>query len=317
MEPLLTLRHKKIYVAGHAGLVGAALCRRLAAEDCVVLTAPRAVLDLRDAAAVGAWFARHKPDIVIMAAARVGGIAANAALPVDFLHDNLAMTVNVIHAAHVHDVEKLLFLGSSCIYPRDAAQPIREEALLSGPLEPTNEAYALAKIAGVKLCESYRRQYKRDFITAMPCNLYGPGDRYDAAGSHVIPALLLKMREAARSGADSVTLWGTGRALREFMYVDDLADALVFLLRHYNGEGPINVGSGAEISIAALAQAIAAVTGFTGRIDFDSLHPDGTPRKIMDSSRLRALGWDRAPLPLAEGLVRAYADFTGRARDAA
>lgn len=310
---MLSLRNKRVFVAGHNGLVGAAMVRRLGAEDCHVLTAPRAQLDLRVQADVADWFARERPDIVVLAAARVGGIGANAAYPADFIHDNLMIEANVMHAAHAAGVEKLLFLGSSCIYPRDCPQPIREEYLMTGVLEPTNEAYALAKIAGIGLCRSYRRQYGHDFIAAMPCNLYGPGDRYDEAGSHVIPALILKMHQAA----GPVTLWGTGSPLREFMYVEDLADALVFLLRHYSAEAPINVGSGQEVSIAHLAGLVAAVTGYEGAIRFDETRPDGTPRKLLDCARLKALGWARDMMPLRDGLRLAYADYRGRMRHAA
>lgn len=296
-------------MAGHGGLVGSALVRRLMDEDVTVLTADRHVLDLRRADVVEEWFAVNKPEIVFLAAARVGGIGANAAQPAAFLYDNLMIETHVIDASYRHGVEKLLFLGSSCIYPRDAAQPIAEEALLSGPLEPTNEAYALAKIAGIKLCQFYRRQYGCNFISAMPCNLYGPNDRYDENESHVIPALLMKMHKAVQDGAEQVSLWGTGKALREFMYVDDLADALVFLMEHYSAEMPVNVGTGREVSIADLAAAIAAATGFAGQIRFDNARPDGTPRKLLDCSRLRALGWDNDPVPLTVGLALAYSDY--------
>ncbi len=287
--------------------------RRLCREGCDILTVPRARLDLRVQADVGAWFAREKPEIVVLAAARVGGIGANAAFPADFIYDNMMIEANVIHAAHGAGVEKLLFLGSSCIYPRDCAQPIREEYLMTGPLEPTNEAYATAKIAGINLCQSYRRQYGCDFIAAMPCNLYGPGDRYEAEGSHVIPAMMMKMHRAA----GDVRLWGTGAPLREFMYADDLADALVFLLKNYSGAQVMNVGSGQEVSIAQLAHMIADVTGFEGRIVFDLARPDGTPRKVLDCGRIRAMGWDAELMPLRDGLRLAYADFTAGMRDVA
>ena len=310
---MLSLRNKRVFVAGHAGLVGAAAVRRLCREGCDILTVPRARLDLRVQADVGAWFAREKPEIVVLAAARVGGIGANAAFPADFIYDNMMIEANVIHAAHGAGVEKLLFLGSSCIYPRDCAQPIREEYLMTGPLEPTNEAYATAKIAGINLCQSYRRQYGCDFIAAMPCNLYGPGDRYEAEGSHVIPAMMMKMQRAA----GDVTLWGTGTPLREFMYADDLADALVFLLKNYSGAQVMNVGSGQEVSIAQLAHMIADVTGFEGRIVFDTARPDGTPRKVLDCGRIRAMGWDAELMPLRDGLRLAYADFTAGMRDVA
>lgn len=283
-------------------MVGSALVRRLRGEECDILTC-RA--DLREQEAVRRWIGRERPDAVIVAAARVGGIAANSARPADFLYDNLAIATHVIHESYRAGVGKLLFLGSSCIYPREAAQPIAEEALLSGPLEPTNEWYAVAKIAGLKMCQAYRRQYGCDFIAAMPCNLYGPGDTYDARQSHVIPALLMKMHEAREAGLARVTLWGTGAPLREFMHVDDLADALLFLLTRYSGEAPVNAGSGEEVSIADLAARIARVTGYRGAFVFDPAQPDGTPRKLMDSGRLRAMGW--APSrTLDDGLADAY-----------
>ena len=314
---MLSLRDKRVFVAGHRGLVGAAAVRRLRREGAEILTASRETLDLRRQEAVESWFATHRPDMAVLAAARVGGIGANAANPAPFLYDNLAIAANVIHAAHLYDVQKLLFLGSSCIYPRDAAQPLKEEALLSGPLESTNEPYAVAKIAGLKLCTAYRRQYGRDFIAAMPCNLYGPGDSYDPESAHVIPALIMKMHAAAVARAGHVDVWGTGRPLREFMYADDLADALVFLLQRYSGEAPVNVGSGRETSIAELARRIAAVTGFSGEIRFDPAKPDGTPRKLLDCARLRGLGWNGAVTDLDTGLRQTYADFREHHRDAA
>jgi GDP-L-fucose synthase len=310
---LQSLRNKRIFVAGHGGLVGGAVARRLRREGCTILTVPRVHLDLRRQAAVEEWFAREKPNMVVLAAARVGGIGANAKSPADFIYDNMMIEANVIDAAYRAGVEKLLFLGSSCIYPRMAAQPMTEEALLSGALEPTNEAYAVAKIAGIKLCQSYRRQHGCDFIAAMPCNLYGPGDRYDAEGSHVIPAMMMKMHNAR----EKVTLWGTGAPLREFMYVDDLADALVFLLQNYSGEEIVNVGSGQEVSIRQLAALVADVTGYEGTIVFDASRPDGTPRKVMDGRRLRALGWNPEFTGLRDGLRLAYADFSERVRDVA
>lgn len=304
MTASFALRNKRVFVAGHNGMVGAATVRRLQSEDCDILTIPKTELDLRRQADVECWMAAQKPDAVVLAAARVGGIKANRDFPADFLYDNLMIEANIIHAAYKTGVEKLLFPGSSCIYPKHAAQPIAEGALLTGALEPTNDAYAVAKIAGIKLCQSYRRQYGCDFIAAMPCNLYGPGDTYDAGCSHVIPALMMKMHGAE----GDVTLWGTGAPLREFLYVDDLADALVFLLKNYSDESHINVGSGAEISIAGLSREIAAVTGFKGDIRFDPSMPDGTPRKLMDSGRINALGW-RPRTPLREGLQKAYADY--------
>ncbi len=305
------LAGKAIFVAGHRGMVGQALVRRLAREDCRVLTAPRS-LDLRRQAEVEAWFAEHRPDAAILAAARVGGIMANAARPGEFLYDNLAIAAQVVEAARLSGVERLLFLGSSCIYPRLADQPIVEEALLTGPLEPTNEAYAVAKIAGIKLCEAYRRQYGCDFISAMPANLYGPGDNYDLESSHVIPALIRKAHEAKAAGAPSFTIWGSGAARREFLHVDDCVDACVLLLEQYDGEGPINVGAGEDIAICDLARLVAETVGFIGEVVPDPSKPDGTPRKLMDSSRLMRLGW-RPRIGLREGLAQAYAHFLGEA----
>lgn len=301
MQTGFSLKNKKIWVAGHRGMVGSALVRRLASEPCGILTVGREECDLRDAAAVERWMAENRPDAVILAAARVGGIIANANYPADFLYDNLMIAANVIHAAHRHDVSKLLYLGSSCIYPKDAAQPMAEDALLSGPLEPTNEAYAIAKIAGIKLCAAYRRQHGRDFISAMPCNLYGPGDRYDPEYSHVIPALIMKLSAARDAGAERIELMGTGSALREFLYVEDLADALVFLLENYSDAPHINVGSGVEISIRDLTEKVAQAVGFRGQIVFTGQGWDGTPRKLMDNARLAALGWKSAT-DLDEGL---------------
>jgi len=315
MNQSFSLQNKRIWVAGHRGMVGSAVVRRLAGEKCEVLTTS---LDLRKQADVDEWLNQNKPDAVILAAARVGGIAANSAYPADFLYDNLMIEANVIHGAYRAGVNKLLFLGSSCIYPRDAAQPIVEEALLTGALEGTNEWYALAKIAGIKLCQAYRRQHGCDFIAAMPCNLYGPGDTYDAEKSHVIPALLMKMHAVAVNRESSVEIWGTGTPLREFLYVDDLADALIFMLTRYSADSHINIGSGAEISIANLAREIAAVTGYGGAITFNPARPDGAPRKVMDCSRIIAMGW-KPQTRLTEGLRQAYAWYlqTLRAADAA
>jgi GDP-L-fucose synthase len=305
--PQFPLAGRRIYVAGHKGMVGSAIVRRLAAEDCTVLTADRS-LDLRDMAATRSWFADNRPDAVIMAAAKVGGIMANSSYPADFLYDNLMIAANVIEAARQVQVAKLLLLGSSCIYPRLAQQPIREEALLTGPLEPTNQWYAIAKIAGIKLCQAYREQYGCDFISAMPTNLYGPGDNFDLTSSHVLPALIRKAHEAKLAGAPSFTVWGSGTPLREFMHVDDLADAAVFLLQHYSGDLPLNIGSGAEISILALAELVAKVVGFTGGVTTDPTKPDGAPRKLMDSSRLGALGW-HPRIALEAGIADAYRHF--------
>jgi len=289
-------------------MVGAALLRRLASESCEILTATSSELDLRRQDQVEAWMAQRRPDTVLIAAAKVGGIAANDAMPADFLYDNLMIEANVIAAAHKTAVQKLLFLGSSCIYPRLAPQPIPEEALLTGPLEPTNEWYAIAKIAGIKLGQAFRRQHGCDFISAMPTNLYGPGDNYDLATSHVLPALLRKAHEAKLDNAPEMMVWGTGTALREFMHVDDCADALVFLLQRYSGAEHINIGHGAEITIAGLARVIADAVGFAGALRFDSTKPDGTPRKLMDGGKLTAMGW-RPRISLADGVKTAYAAF--------
>lgn len=305
------LSGKRVFVAGHRGMVGSAIVRRLDSEAVELLTAARSDLDLTDAAAVDAWFARERPQVVVLAAARVGGIAANDALPADFLGDNLAIELAVIGAAARHGCEKLLFLGSSCVYPKHAPQPITEGALLSGPLEPTNEWYAVAKIAGLKLCQAWRRQHGRDFVSVMPSNLYGPGDNYHPEHSHVPAALIRRMDEARRTGASEVTVWGTGTPRREFLFVDDLADACVHVLKHYSDEPPINVGVGSDLTIAEFAREVATAVGFEGEIRFDPSRPDGTPRKLLDVSRLAALGW-RASTPLEAGLARAYADYCAR-----
>ena len=310
-ERTYDLRGKRVWVAGHRGMVGSALVRRLAETGCEILTAPRDRVDLRRQVETEAWMAEARPQAVFLAAARVGGILANDSRPADFIYDNLMIEANVIDAAWRCGVEKLLFLGSSCIYPRDAAQPIAEPVLLSGPLEPTNEWYAIAKIAGIKLCQAYRRQHGANFIAAMPTNLYGPGDTYDLAASHVIPALIAKMHRAHETGAATVDIWGSGRPRREFLYVDDLADALVWLMERYDGETHVNVGTGEDLSIADLARRIGDVVGFRGDLAFDTTKPDGTPRKLLDVSRLRDLGWTAAT-PLAEGLARTYEDFRRR-----
>ena len=300
-------RNAKIYVAGHRGMVGSAIVRALrTAGHTDVVTRPSAELDLRDGAATRAFLSAEKPAYVVMAAARVGGIKANSTEPYDFLYDNLAMAANVIDGSRRAGVRKLLFLGSSCIYPKLAAQPIREESLLTGPLEVTNEAYAIAKIAGIKLCDHARAQYGCDFISAMPCNLYGTGDNFSLENSHVLPALIRKMHEAKLRGDTSLRLWGTGTPLREFLQADDLAEACVLLLERYSQAGHINVGSGEELSIRQLAELIAQVVGFTGRLEFDPSMPDGTPRKLMDVSRIRALGW-KPRIALTEGIRSAYA----------
>lgn len=310
----LDLRGLKIHVAGHRGMVGSAIVRRLSQEPVgEILTATRDELDLTRQADVEAWMDRNRPDVVILAAAVVGGILANDRYPVDFLLNNLQMETNVMAAAHQVGVRKLVFLGSSCIYPKLAPQPIPEDALLTGPLEPTNEWYAVAKIAGLKLAQAYRRQHGADFISVMPTNLYGPGDNYHPEGSHVIPALLRKAHEARLAAAPSITVWGTGTPRREFMHVDDLADAVVYLLQNYSGAGHVNIGVGDDISIADLARLVADVVGFEGELLFDSSKPDGTPRKMMDSTLLHKLGWN-ASIPLQEGLREVYrtVDFDAR-----
>jgi len=309
-------RAAKIYVAGHRGMVGSAIVRALhAAGHTAVVTRTSAELDLRDGAATRAFLAAEKPAYVVMAAARVGGIKANSTEPYDFLYDNLAMAANVIDGSHRAGVRKLLFLGSSCIYPKLAPQPIREESLLTGPLEVTNEAYAIAKIAGIKLCDHARAQYGRDFISAMPCNLYGTGDNFSLENSHVLPALIRKMHEAKLRGDTSLRLWGTGTPLREFLHADDLAEACVLLLERYSQAGHINVGSGEELTIRQLAELIAQEVGFTGRLEFDPTMPDGTPRKLMDVARIRALGWKHR-ISLSEGIRGAYAWYLAHSAEA-
>lgn len=302
------LAGKRVFVAGHRGMAGAAIARRLARENCEVLVAGRETLDLEDGAAVSSWFSREKPDAVFLAAARVGGIYANDSQPVDFLERNLFIAANVIKSAYAHGVGKLLFLGSSCIYPRLAPQPMSEDALLTGPLEPTNEWYAIAKIAGIKLCQAYRKQYGADFISAMPTNLYGPRDNYHPTHSHVPAALIRRFHEAKIRRDKSVTVWGTGAPKREFLHVDDLADACVHLMKVYSDAPQINVGTGHDITIREFAEAVARTIGFDGAIHFDTARPDGAPRKLLNVDRLTALGW-RARISLADGLQSAYADF--------
>jgi GDP-L-fucose synthase len=299
---------RRIWVAGHRGMVGSAILRRLAKEDVEILTVDRLTVDLREQHAVRQWVAFAKPDVVILAAAKVGGILANDSYPADFLFDNLAIETNVIQAAHLANVERLVFLGSSCIYPKFAAQPIKEDALLTGPLEPTNEWYAIAKIAGIKMCQAYRRQYGRRYIAVMPSNLYGLNDNFDLSTSHVLPALVRKFHAAKTAGDPEVVVWGTGTPLREFLYVDDLADAVVFLMDRYDRGEPINCGTGSEVSIRQLAEMIGRVAGFEGKLVFDIEKPDGTPRKLMDSSRLIALGW-RPKTSLEEGVNEVYRWF--------
>jgi GDP-L-fucose synthase len=300
-----SLRGKRVWVAGHRGMAGSAIVRRLANEDCELLTVPRKAVDLRRQKDVEDWMARERPQTVFLSAGTVGGILANDTRPAEFIYDNLLIEANVIQAARQAGVEKLLFLSSSCVYPRLAPQPMTEEALLTGPLEPTNQWYAVAKIAGMKLCQAYRRQYGCDFISAMPTNLYGPGDNYDPVSSHVAAAMIMKVHRAKASGARSIEIWGSGTPRREFLYVDDLADALVFLMKHYSGESHINVGTGSDMSIGDLAELVARVAGWEGRFEYDRSKPDGMPRKVMDVSRLRALGWT-AGTPLEAGLRKAY-----------
>ena len=300
-----SLKGKKVWVAGHRGMAGSAIVRRLASEDCEILTARRDEVDLRRQERVEKWIAERRPQAVFLAAATVGGILANDTRPAEFIYDNLAIETNVIHAARSSGVEKLLFLSSSCVYPRLAPQPMTEDALLTGPLEPTNQWYAAAKIAGMMLCRAYRRQYGCDFISAMPTNLYGPGDNYDPDSSHVAAALQVKVHRAKTEGARVMQVWGTGKPTREFLYVDDHADALVFLMKNYTGEQHVNVGTGIETTIADLAQLIARAAAWEGRFDYDRSKPDGMPRKVMDVSRLRALGWT-ARTPLDEGFRKAY-----------
>ena len=311
-----SLNGKRIWVAGHRGMVGAGVVRALQALGNVeIITATRAQADLRSQDAVLKFMRAVKPQAVVLAAAKVGGILANDTYPAEFLYENLMIEANVIHSAHLVDVEKLLFLGSSCIYPKLAAQPIVEDSLLTGPLEPTNEWYAIAKIAGIKLCQAYRRQYGRDFISAMPTNLYGPNDNFDLKSSHVLPALIRKFHEAAKAKSPSVTLWGSGKPKREFMHVDDLSSALLHILQNYSDAPHINVGVGYDVEIRELADIIARETRFDGGLDYDATKPDGTPRKLMDSAKLSALGW-KPKIGLPEGITHTYRWFLDNANDA-
>jgi len=299
------LRGKRVFVAGHRGMVGSALVRRLASEDCEVLTVPRQTVDLRDQHAVTGWFAQNRPHAVLLAAATVGGINANASQPADFLFDNLAIATNIVDAAYRMDVEKLMFFGSTCIYPRLSPQPIPEDALLTGPLEETNQWYAIAKIAGLKLCEAYRRQYGCDFVSVMPTNLYGPSDNFDPLAGHVLPALMRRISEGARTNQPTVEIWGSGQPRREFLHVDDLADAAIFLMRTWSSDQHVNIGFGSDISIAELAALIGRVVGFDGNFVFDRSRPDGTPRKLVDVSKLTALGW-KPRIDLEPGIREIY-----------
>ncbi len=302
------LAGKRIFVAGHNGMAGSAIVRRLGQEPCEVLVAERRDLDLTRQEATENYFRSTRPDVVVMAAGRVGGILANNTYPVEFLAENLAMELNCIRASHMAAVQKLLFLGSTCIYPKFAKQPMSEDQLLTGELEPTNQWYAIAKIAGIKLCEAYHRQYGSDFISVMPTNLYGPGDNYHPEHSHVVAALIRRFHEAKVADAPTVVIWGTGMPRREFLYVDDFADACVFVLKNYSGPEFLNIGVGQDMSIAEFAQTVADVVGYRGKITYDASKPDGTPRKLVDVSRLSALGW-KAKVSLREGLGKAYADF--------
>jgi GDP-L-fucose synthase len=302
------LRGRRVFVAGHRGMVGSAIVRRLESEGSTVLIADRSHLDLTDRASVDGWLAQAKPDAVFLAAAKVGGIHANSTYPADFIADNLGIALNVIRGAHLHGVKKLLFLGSSCIYPKLAPQPMTEDMLLTGPLEPTNQWYAVAKIAGIKLCEAYRRQHGADFVSVMPTNLYGPGDSYHPEDSHVPAALIRRLHESKVAKLPSVTVWGSGTPRREFLAVDDLADACVFVMQHYSGDEFVNVGTGEDITIAEFARLVAEVVGYTGSLTFDTSRPDGAPQKLLDVSKLSALGW-LAKTPLREGLKITYADF--------
>jgi GDP-L-fucose synthase len=310
------LKGKTVFVAGHRGMVGSALVRRLAQEDVKLLTVPRRELDLRDQKAVFDWFAENAPQVVFLAAAKVGGIVANDTLRAEFLYDNLAIATSVIHAAHVNRTEKLMFLGSSCIYPKLAPQPLREDSMLTGPLEPTNEPYAIAKIAGIKMAEAYRTQYGCDFINVMPTNLYGPGDNYHPEYSHVVAALIRRFHEAKLSSAPDVVVWGTGMPRREFLYVDDMADACVHLMKTYSGIEMVNIGTGEDITIAEFARLVASIVGYTGAISYDTSRPDGTPQKLLDVSRLTKLGW-RARTSLEDGLRRAYQAYLNETKQAA
>jgi GDP-L-fucose synthase len=310
------LKGKRVFVAGHRGMVGSALVRRLASEGVELLTVPRTEVDLRDQAAVFNWFAKHRPQAVFLAAAKVGGIVANNTLRAEFIYDNLVLATNIIQAAHQSGAEKLMFLGSSCIYPRLAPQPLREDSMLTGPLEVTNEPYAIAKIAGIKMVEAYRSQYGSDFISVMPTNLYGPGDNYHPEYSHVVAALIRRFHEAKVAGTPEVVVWGTGTPRREFLYVDDLADACIHLMKTYSSEELVNIGTGEDITIAEFARVVAAAVGYTGRITFDPSRPDGTPRKLLDVTRLARLGW-RAHTSLDDGITLAYQAYLREHQQAA
>jgi GDP-L-fucose synthase len=305
---IYSLAGKRVWVNGHRGMVGSALVRRLESEDCKILKSTSDELDLRRQSDVEAWMEVQKPDAIFLCAATVGGILANETRPAEFIYDNMMIETNVIHGAWRTGVEKLLFMGSACIYPREAPQPMPEDCLLTGPLEPTNEWYAIAKIAGIKLCQAYRKQFGADFISAQPNNLYGPGDNFDLVSSHVVPALIRKAHEAKAEGRDSMEIWGSGNPMREFLYVADIADALVFLMKRFSGDMQMNVGWGREISIRQLAETIGRIVGFEGKLVFDASKPDGTPRKLLDTTRLSGLGW-KATTSLEEGLEKSYTWF--------
>ncbi len=307
MAKIFSIENKTIWVAGHRGLLGSALLRRLSTENCEILTVSKDQLDLRLQKETDEWIGNNRPDVIILVAAKVGGISANAGQPADFLYDNLAIAQNVIHAAAKHKIPKLVFLGSSCIYPKLAIQPIIEESLLTGPFEITNEAYAVAKIAGLKLCQYYRQQYGHEFISLMPCNLYGPGDRWNDRDAHVIPSLIAKCHRA-KIANENMSVWGTGRPLREFLHVDDAAHGIIKAVQYYSGPQHLNLGSGEEISIRGLAETIKDIVNFEGNLEFDPSMPDGTPRKMLNSNRMRALGW-HPEIMLKEGLRHAYQDF--------
>jgi GDP-L-fucose synthase len=305
---LFPLQGKRVWVAGHRGMVGSALVRRLAAEECHLLTVDRAELDLRDQAATQKWLKTNRPEAIFLAAATVGGILANDTRPAEFIYDNLSIATNVIHAAMELQVPKLMFIGATCIYPKFAPQPMNEESLLQGPPEPTNEWYTVAKIAGVKLCQAFRKQYGSDFISTVPANLYGPADNFDPAASHVIPSLMFRAEKAKRDRAAELVIWGDGSPIREFMFVDDCADAMVFLMKSYSDSRLINVGTGTEISIAELARAVCDIVGFTGEIALDRGKPNGAPRKALDSTRIREMGWTPRT-DLRQGLQETYQWF--------
>ena len=310
------LKGQTVFVAGHRGMVGSALVRRLTREDIRLQTIKRSEVDLTNQAEVFGWFAANKPQAVFLAAAKVGGIVANNTLRAEFLYENLAIAANVIHAAHLNGAEKLMFLGSSCIYPKLAAQPLREDSMLTGPLEPTNEPYAIAKIAGIKMAEAYRSQYGSDFISVMPTNLYGPGDNYHPEFSHVVAALIRRFHEAKLSGARNVVVWGTGTPRREFLYVEDLADACIHLMKTYSEAELVNIGTGEDITISEFARVVAVTVGYSGEISFDPSRPDGTPRKLLDVGRLAKLGW-RASTRLEDGIRLAYQAFLSEHKQAA